>query len=746
MALNEKDIANRLPADEPLPRLRRELKRTRQIYDGQPYWVYKDPLSLRYFRFNREESFVLEQLRRGVTLGELQEAHRKEFHSDLLNAQELGAFVRSLLEKNLLEMRHPERDRMYYQQHRRRWRGRLLGQLSNFMFFKIPLFDPDRALTAIHRRVSWIWTRGFFLLYLVFLAAGLSLVIRRWEDFRGMFADSFFTLYNVPLLLLALYIIWTFHEFGHGLTCKHYGGEVHEMGFIFLVFSPFFYCNVTDSWTFPNKYHRIVVTAGGILTELFFAALASFVWYFTAAPGFLHSMAFNIIITCSFSTILFNSNPLLRYDGYYMLMDLIEVPNLRKRSNDYIQNLFVRFVLGGYPAEMQEEHRFRYVFPLYAIAAYIYRWFIMFVILYFVYHMLEQVRLVWVARGVVVISSITMLLVPAVKGGQRIVSQRESLGITNKRLMGVLAVLAVILGFVLFWPMEQHVTLNFVLEPAKMQWVRSDIPGRVEWVQESLPDGKSRMRIQGGRMMAEGELAARLENREIQAEHAKKLAELELVKTDLAYYSQRGQAAREQQKKQELEKIQQDLKRLDEMLDQMQVKAPFAGRVLMQDQFLWRMAGAYVQAGEPLFLLADDSVLQAKVLVPEKTFARIFKRGGNLGQASRLMLYGFPKDVFSGRVIHASLHREEHMGEFGEKMALSNKVGGEVVTEHDPVTNQEKPVEAVYEVAIEIEPGQMPSSARSYMSGRVQIDCGSSTLYRWGYDSLLRFISPEVRL
>ena len=172
------------------------------------------------------------------------------------------------------------------------------------------------------------------------LCLAAVLVVRRWNDFSAMFQSYFFTVRNIPLLFLTIWLIKALHEFGHAFTCKNYGGEIHEMGWLFLVFTPFFYCNVTDSWTFPDKRHRLLVTAGGIMTELVFASLAAILWYFTDVPSFVHALSFNIIIACSFGTILFNANPLLKYDGYYILMDLIEVPNLRQRSSDFIRNFF----------------------------------------------------------------------------------------------------------------------------------------------------------------------------------------------------------------------------------------------------------------------------------------------------------------------------------------------------------------------------------------------------------------------
>ena len=117
-----------------------------------------------------------------------------------------------------------------------------------------------------------------------------------------------------------------------------------------------------------------------------------------------------------------------------------------------------------------------------------------------------------------------------------------------------------------------------------------------------------------------------------------------------------------------------------------------------------------------------------------------------MGQATELMCYAFPRERFSGTVSAVSRHREENMGEFSEKMALSHKVGGEVMTERDPVAKTERPIEAVYEVTVRLDQEQLPGSARPYMSGRVRIDCGRSTLFQWGKDSLLRVISPGVRL
>ena len=238
--------------DQSLPRLRRELEVTEQVFDGQPYWVVKDPLSLRYYRFSREEYFILEQLRRPITVDELQTAHWQAFKSDTLTLEDIRLFVIDLIAKNLVLTQQPNRDQVLYETGRRRWKTKFKGQISNFMFFRIPLCDPDKFFDRIIPYLRWIWTKPFALFYLLLCIVALSLVINRFSDFSSMFRNQFFTLYNLGYVFLTIWFFKALHELGHGLTCKHCGGEVHEMGYLCLVFMPFLYCNVTDSWTFTN--------------------------------------------------------------------------------------------------------------------------------------------------------------------------------------------------------------------------------------------------------------------------------------------------------------------------------------------------------------------------------------------------------------------------------------------------------------------------------------------------------------
>jgi putative peptide zinc metalloprotease protein len=173
-----------------------------------------------------------------------------------------------------------------------------------------------------------------------------------------------------------------------------FGGEVHEMGALFLCFSPALYCNVSDAWILPSKWHRIIISAAGIYVELIIAAAATFVWWNTPTQPFVNNLALSLMVVCSVSTVVFNANPLMRYDGYYVLADWLEIPNLRERSNRFLTNLVLEHCLG---VEVQPEGYMelwrRVLFVVYAITSYVYRWVVTFAILYFFYTFLRPYKL-----------------------------------------------------------------------------------------------------------------------------------------------------------------------------------------------------------------------------------------------------------------------------------------------------------------------------------------------------------------
>ena len=379
-------------------RLRRrpDLSITPQKYEGKSYYVVKDPVSLRYYRFKEQEHYLLQQMDGSVTLDQAQKNFESRFRPERLKLEDLEQFGQQLLQAGLVQNEAPHSGKLLFENRQKRRRMELLGTFTNILYIKIPIFDPEKILNWMLPYLRWMFTLPFLVLSVAIMASAGMLVLTHFEFFYNKLPSyhEFFQFKSVIYLWAALGVVKVIHEFGHGLSCKAFKGEVHEMGFLLLCLSPAMYCNVSDAWTLPNKWHRIIISAAGIYVELMIAAAATFLWWNTPSGTFSNSLCLSLMIVCSVSTVLFNGNPLMRYDGYYVLADWLEIPNLRDRSNKYLQNLAMEHLLG---IEVQPEPYMqlwrRILFVTFAIVSYVYRWVITFVILKFMATFLRPYKL-----------------------------------------------------------------------------------------------------------------------------------------------------------------------------------------------------------------------------------------------------------------------------------------------------------------------------------------------------------------
>src|SRR5262245_12202715 len=367
-------------------RLRPDLEIAPHKYEGRTYFIVKDPVSLRYYRFKEQEHFLLELMDGAHTLDDAQQEFESRFRPDRLTLEDLEGFGQQLLTAGLAQNESPQAGQQLFDRRKKRRRSEILQALTNILYIKVPVYDPDKLLTRMLRYTRWMFTTWFLLLSVGVMLAAILLVLTHFQTFRDRLPDyhEFFSFKTVVYLWVALGVVKVIHEFGHGLSCKAFGGEVHEMGLLLLCLSPCLYCNVSDAWTLPNKWKRIIISGAGIYVELIIAAIATFVWWNTPGQPFVNYMSLSLMIVCSVSTIVFNANPLMRYDGYYVLADWLEIPNLRDRSNRYLQRVVMEHCLG---IEVQPEPYMalwrRLLFVSYAVVSYIYRWVITYVILVF---------------------------------------------------------------------------------------------------------------------------------------------------------------------------------------------------------------------------------------------------------------------------------------------------------------------------------------------------------------------------
>lgn len=305
-----------------LPLLREDLVLRRQDAADREHYILKDPSTGRFFRLREVEHFIAEQLDGNATLDEIRARVEARYEADLAPAA-LQAFIDRLDRSGLLERpgarRHGSRSG-------RRIRGSLL-------YLRFPLFDPDRVFTWVAARCGLLFTREavFAGAGLIALASWITLlnggtIAAHLSQFRGTWV--FFV-----LLLLVLASV-SLHECAHGLACKHFGGEVHEMGFMLVYFQPAFYCNVSDAWLIPEKAKRLWIGFAGIALELTFWAIGTIIWRIVE-PGSWPSLLALALLTTSGIKCILNLNPFIKLDGYYILSDWLDLPNLRKKGFRY---------------------------------------------------------------------------------------------------------------------------------------------------------------------------------------------------------------------------------------------------------------------------------------------------------------------------------------------------------------------------------------------------------------------------
>lgn len=376
--------------------LRKDLSIQPQKYEGRTYYVVKDPVSMRYYRFKEQEHFLINYMDGGHTLDDAQKEYEKRFRPERLTLEDLESFAQQLLTAGLAQNESPQAGKQLFDRRKKRKRSEWMQALTNILYIKIPIFDPDKLLTAMLPYTRWIFTITFAIFSVCVMLSAIMLVATHFDTFYEKLPSyhEFFSFGTVGYLWLALGIVKVIHEFGHGLSCKAFGGEVHEMGALFLVFSPCLYCNVSDAWTLPDKWKRIIISFAGIYVELIIAAIATFIWWNTPSMPFVNHMSLSLMVVCSVSTVVFNANPLMRYDGYYILADWLEIPNLRDRSNRFLQRLVMEHCLGieVHPEPYMALWR-RIMFVVYAVVSYIYRWVVTFSILYFMTMFLKPYKL-----------------------------------------------------------------------------------------------------------------------------------------------------------------------------------------------------------------------------------------------------------------------------------------------------------------------------------------------------------------
>ena len=366
--------------------LREELviERGPSLRGGAPSWTIHDPVTNRFYRIGWLEFEILCRWH----LGSAQEILKRVGRETTLRptAGEMEEFVRFLMNAELLRSSDAQGTSRLRDRKAAARTNRFTWLLHNYLFVRIPLIRPDRLLTLLLPRLAWIYSRGFLAVTVAAALFGLYLALRQWDTFTTSLM-WFFSLEGAALAALALIGSKVLHELGHGLTAKRFGCRIPTMGVALLVMMPVLYTDTSAAWHIRERSKRLAIGGAGVAAECCLAAYAILAWNFLP-DGIFRSVVFVWATTTWVLTVLINMSPFMRFDGYYLFSDLIDVPNLQDRSFALARHRLreTLFGFGDRPPEAWSPPM-RRLLLFYAFATWAYRFVLFLGIAVLVYHM-----------------------------------------------------------------------------------------------------------------------------------------------------------------------------------------------------------------------------------------------------------------------------------------------------------------------------------------------------------------------
>ena len=379
---------------------------------GRTYFIIKDPITLVHHQLWEEEYSLLQMLDGKTSFSSMKDAFGKRFKNSRLDLQLLqrlhGQFHRNGL---VLSDGVGQSGEMHRRNVRSRSQARW-GRVRQWMSIRFRGINPDSALEYLDRRMGWCFEAPALV-----AMAGLILFTLSFLVLQGVTVSSnllnineYLTANTVGWLLITFLAFKVIHEVGHGIACKHYGGECNEMGIMLIVFTPCLYCDVTDSWMIEGKWKRAMIALAGIWFELITASICMWIWWFSN-PGIIHSVCFHAMLVGSIGTIAFNGNPLLKYDGYFVVSDLLDRPNLWQSSRRVVSNGFLRFYVRNVSSSaMDYSGRSNGFLWFYGLLSGAYRWILFVAVLMIVYKCFQVFHLELLGLFLIVFALIGLLV------------------------------------------------------------------------------------------------------------------------------------------------------------------------------------------------------------------------------------------------------------------------------------------------------------------------------------------------
>jgi len=700
-----------------VPRLRSTAAITRQTFRGKTWHVIFDQLSGRVFRLTPATHKVVGLMDGKRTVDQIWTLAAEHLGDDLPTQDELISLLGRLHQADLLVTNQvPDLDEIGSRRQARE-HHEMAQKFKSPLSIRVPLFDPDRFLTRTLPYVAPLLSVWGLAAAGILFAVAVILVGLNWTELTHNLLDRV-SAYNNVLLMLCVYpLVKAVHELGHAYAVKRWGGEVHEIGVLLLLFFPVPYVDATASVAWPEKWQRITVAAMGILVELVLASLALIIWL-SVEPGLVSTIAFSVMVMAGISTLLFNGNPLLRFDGYYVFSDVIEIQNLGPRSNAFLTYLIKRYAFGvesaTSPADSTSEGTW---LAGYAIVAFAYRIAITFGIISYV---ADQFFIVGTLLAIM--AAIQMAVLPLLKGAYQLAVGLELKRVRRRAITVTFATIAIIGALLTLVPVPYR-----------------GLAQGVVWVPEGariVADGSgfiNEVFVTAGERISPGREIMHLDNDELVARVKGLTAQVALFEARVAAEVKNGPAA-VNQVRQQLDHARAALAEAKSRLAQLAVRSGASG--IFVPAFEGEPRGRFVEKGQRLGYVLDPSQPTiVRLAVPEHEADLIRARINGL----KVRLAERQDEVYAGRIAREVPAARDSL----PSKALSTEGGGPFYLDpRDP--DQLKSLERIFIFECEID-APLPLDR---VGGRVfaRLDYGTSSLAEQLYRPLRQLVLRQLKI
>ena len=435
----------------------------RQVYRGVLWYVLYEPFTNQYYRLPQGAYEFISKLSSNKTVGVVWNELLNSGVESVPSQGEVIEMLSQLYQSNMLLYEGVDDGTMLFDRNKKNVRKKVKATLLNIFFLKVPVFDPEFMLRKLKWLIHILLSVPFAFVWLAAIIIAAKYGIENFDTLKDQ-THGFLSPSNIGWVYVCTVVVKLLHEFGHSAVVKKYGGEVHTVGIMFMLLAPLPYMDATASWSFRKKWQRVFVGAGGMLFEFFIAAIALILWA-NLGGGILKALAYNVFIICSISTVLFNVNPLMRFDGYYMLTDLLDMPNLQQRSVGHLKYLLERYVFRKYDAEnVADTWSERFIYTFYGVASAIYRFFLFAGL---VIAISEHYLILSFIMGTLL--CLTMLVIPFGKFLKYIFAGPALAQVRSRAVFLTLLVFSALVGVLFYLPVPDTFTAPGVIEASRYE-------------------------------------------------------------------------------------------------------------------------------------------------------------------------------------------------------------------------------------------------------------------------------------